>query len=134
MKSRQKKALIVGAALVALMLLFPPWDYFDPDTSGRSSAGYHFFLSPPDSKGATFRYQVRFPNLVRLKMNDIRLVLQLLITIPTTIGLAFIFGSNRSIVSTILGVIFLLCGAAVAGFVIWIVVSEGLEDGVWALP
>ncbi|SRR5712692_5877869 len=134
MNSRQTKVLIGGAALVALMLLFPPWDYFDPDTSGRSSAGYHFFLAPPDSKKATFRYQVRFPDLVRVRKNDIRLILQLLITIPTIVGLVLMFRGKRSVISTILGILFLLCAAFVACFVVWIVVSEGLEYGVWALP
>jgi hypothetical protein len=54
MNSRQQVVLALGAALVALMLLFPPWDNFDPDSSGRSPAGYHFFLKPPKPRTAHF--------------------------------------------------------------------------------
>src|SRR6267154_982787 len=54
--------------LVALIFLFPPWDYFDPDTSGRTSAGYHFFLTPPESKSATEIFgQPRYPHMTRVR-------------------------------------------------------------------
>jgi hypothetical protein len=52
MALRQKMVSLIGGSLVGLMLLFPPWDYFDPDTSGRQSAGFHFFLTPPQPRPA----------------------------------------------------------------------------------
>ncbi len=135
MRSKAKRVLLVGAGFVALMLLFPPWDYFDNDTSGRVSAGYHFFLTPPEPKSAKEVFgPPRYPHMVRVFVDDFRLIIQLLITIPTTVGLAMMFRRKRSILSTILRVLFLLCAALVAGFVVWIVVSERLEYGVWALP
>ena len=126
---------MVGSAFVALMLLFPPWDYLDPDTSGRRPAGYHFFLTPPEPRPVKEVFgPPRYPHMVRIRKNDIRLVLQLLITIPTAVGLAFLFRSKRSIVTTILGILCLLAAALIVGFAVWIVVSEGLEYGHWALP
>src|SRR6266404_8349871 len=133
MNSRQKKVLVAGAALVALMLLFPPWDYFDPDSSGKSRAGYHFFLTPPNPKTAIFSYKVRFPDLIRVRLNKLRLLIQLLITIPTTIGLALLLGSKRSVITIILGILCLGFAAFVIGFIIWIDVSAWLEDGEWNL-
>ena len=57
----QKRILIVGLILTAVTLLFPPWDYFDPDPSGRESAGYHFFLMPPAPRPAVEVFRdVRF--------------------------------------------------------------------------
>src|SRR5260370_29302797 len=47
MNPKQKKVLLIGSVAVAVIILFPPWDYFDSDTSARSPAGYHFFLTPP---------------------------------------------------------------------------------------
>src|SRR5260221_14715718 len=105
MNSRQRSVLIAGAALVALMLLFPPWDYFDPDSSAKSRAGYHFFLTPPSPKTATFSYKVRFPDIVRVRLDDLRLLIQLLITIPTTIGLVLLLGSKRSWITITLGIL-----------------------------
>ena len=133
MNLKQKRVLLIGAGLVALIFLFPPWDYYDSNTSGRSPAGYHFFLKPPDPKSAHFRYQVR-PEHVRVRKNDIRLIIQLLITIPTTLGLALLLRHKQSMITIIIGILFLLFAAFVIGFVIWMVVSEGLGDGVWALP
>src|SRR3979409_565965 len=103
--SRQRRVLIAGTGLVALMLLFPPWDYFDPDSSGRSRAGYHFFLTRPNPKTATFTYKVRFPDLVRVSLDDLRLLIQLLITIPTTIGLTLLLGGKRSVITITLGIL-----------------------------
>jgi hypothetical protein len=136
MKSKAKAVLLIGAALVALMLLFPPWNYFDNDTSGRLSAGYHFFLTPPEPRPVeeVFGEPPRFPHMASVLVNDFRLIIQLMIAIPTAVGLAFMFRGQRSRISTILGILFLLCAAFVAGVVVWLVVSEGLEYGVWALP
>ena len=134
MRSAQGKVLLSGAILVALIFLFPPWDYFDPDTSGRTSAGYHFFLTPPEPKSATEIFgQARFPHMTRVRLSTIRFILQLLIAFPTWLGLALVLEGHRTAISMIAGILFLLAGAVVAGFVIWLMVSERLEYGHWSL-
>src|SRR6267154_2498359 len=95
MRSAQGKVLLFGAILVALIFLFPPWDYFDPDTSGRASAGYHFLLTPPEPKSATEIFaQPRYPHMTRVRLSTIRFILQLLIAVPTWLGLAFVLESR----------------------------------------
>src|SRR5947209_4150820 len=135
MNSRQKSVLIVAGALVALMLLFPPWDYFDPDTSGRRSAGYHFFLTPPDPRPARELFpQPRFPHMLHVLVNDFRFILQLAIAIPTVLGLTAAFHSRRSGVTTALAIILFSIALVVISFVTWLVVSFKLEYGRWELP
>lgn len=43
--------MFFGVALIGLSELFPHWSYFDPMTSGRRPAGYHFFTEKPEVKG-----------------------------------------------------------------------------------
>ena len=113
------------------MLLFPPWEYFDPDSSGRIDAGYHFFLTPPVPQTERLKDLVRFPDIVRVRRNKIRLILQLLITIPTVVGLLFLFEPKRYLITVAVGILSLLIPAFIIGFIIWVVVSEGLEYGDW---
>ena len=134
MNTKSKSVLFAGTALVALMLSFPPWDYFDPNTSGTSSAGYHFFLSPPDPKTANFRYNVTFPEHIRVRKNPVRLTLQLLIVIPMTLGLAILFRTNRSFVTVLAGVFLLVTPVFGVVFLAWIIVGEGLHNRNWFLP
>jgi hypothetical protein len=135
MNSRQKKVLFIGGGLVALMLLFPPWDYFDSDTSARRPAGYHFFLTPPEPKSAKEIFgPPRFPHMTRVRINTIRFILQLSITIPAWLGLAFLLESHRTVISLAVGIVFLIASALVGGFIVWLVVSEGLEYGNWSFP
>jgi hypothetical protein len=134
MNSRQKKVLLIGGALVALTLLFPPWEYFDPDSSGRSDAGYHFFLTPPGPQTSNFKYGVRFPEHVRTMRNSVRLILELVVTIPTVVGLALLLRSKRSVLTIALGILCLLVPAVIAGFMIWLMVSVKLEYGEWLWP
>ncbi len=72
--------------------------------------------------------------MVRVRKNDISLIFQLLITVSTALGLALLFRNNRSLTSIFLGIVFLVFAAFVIGFVIWIVVTEKLQYGHWALP
>ena len=133
--SRQNKVLIAGAGLVALMLLFPPWDHFDRDTSGRQSSGYHFFLTPPQPKPAQEVFgNARFPHMTSIRLNDLRFILQLLITIPGWLGLLFLLEIRRTKIGVVLGVILLLVSIFIFGCTIWLIVNEGLEYGHWSLP
>jgi len=135
MYSRQKTVLLLGAVLVALVLLFPPWDHFDNDTSGRQSAGYHFFLTPPQPKPVQEVFgNARFPHMTSIRLNDVRFILQLLIAIPSWLGLLFVLEIRRTKIGVVLGVILLLVSIFILGCTIWLVVSEGLEYGHWSLP
>jgi hypothetical protein len=128
MHSKQRKVLVAGTALVALMLLFPPWDYFDPDSSARSNAGYHFFLTPPPPRPAKEIFgQPRFPHNVPVKLSDLTLIIQLLIVIPTTLGLAFLLEARRYVITSIIGIMFLLVPVSIVAFILWVVISEWLR-------
>lgn len=57
MNARQRLILVTGAAIIALMLLFPPYRFFlGVDEPGReTNFGYAFILRPPvlgTSRGA----------------------------------------------------------------------------------
>jgi hypothetical protein len=135
MNLKQRKVLLVGAAAIALMLLFPPWDYFDNDSSGRSPAGYHFFLTPPEPKPVKEIFRPpRFPHMAIVYLNDARLIVQLLIAIPTILGLAILFKAKRSVVSLGLGILLISCAVLVIGFMAWLVISVRVDYGYWALP
>jgi hypothetical protein len=81
MNSMQKKVLLIGSALVAPMLLFPPWEYFDGDSSSEVHDGYHFLLTPPSReniKNVFAPYVVRYPTVVQVRVDWIRLIIQFL--------------------------------------------------------
>ena len=122
MNSRQKRVLIVGLVAAVLMLLFPPWNYFDPDMSAHPSAGYHFILAPPSLANAqsAFRYKVRFPNAIRREIDDILLISQFSIVTPAIAGLMLLFGRRRWI-SVILGILLLIAAATATYFYIWLI-------------
>lgn len=132
MNSKSKSVLLAGTALVALMLLFPPWEYFDRGTSGQRPAGYHFFLSPPDPKGANFTYPLGIRPHIIVRRNLVRLTLQLLITVPMTLGLAILFRTNRSFITVLVGIFFLVTPLFGVVFLAWIVIGARL--GYWSLP
>jgi len=131
--SRSKKVLLIGGVAVAALLLFPPWDYFDPDSSSRGSAGHHFFLSPPRLKSSKemFGNEVRFPDIVRVLVDDVRLVIDLIITIPTFLGLSLLLRTKRSIPGTTLGILLIAFALFVLGFNVWLMVNERRNYGRW---
>jgi hypothetical protein len=135
MASNAKKILLVGGLTIALMILFPPWDYFDNDSSGRLAAGYHFFLTPPKPRPAKEIFgQARFPHQAEVRVDELRFILQLLFAIPATLGLAVLFKAKRSIISVSLAVLLLGCAVSVLAFVAWMVISIRLEYKYWAFP
>ncbi|HYW69446.1 MAG TPA: hypothetical protein VE961_00335 [Pyrinomonadaceae bacterium] len=115
-------AAVAGAVLVVLMVLFPPWDYFDDDTSGRQSAGYHFILTPPAPRRVKEVFpRERFPHLTRSRINDVRLILQLGTIIPIWLGLIAALHPRRSIWSIGLAVVLIASGLFVLGFAAYLV-------------
>jgi hypothetical protein len=134
MSSSQKIVIVVAVGSIGLRLLFPPWECFDPMTSGRTPCGYHFFAKPPQPDIGAFRYQVLIPELVRVRKNNLRLIVQLAFTIPLACGLILLLDQHRRLLGLILGIGFLAVAGAVLAAVIWAVVLEKIDRGVWVLP
>ena len=88
MNHRRRNLWLISVFILMLMVVFPPWLYFDGFTSNQRSAGYHLFLSPPPIKsyGEMFGFVADdMPTqFVRVRLNIIRLTTQLL-------TLAFLF-------------------------------------------
>jgi hypothetical protein len=127
MNSKQKEVLLVGTLLVLLMILFPPWGYFDIDSSGKSSAGYHFILTPPPLKSPQEMFgvsQMHVPNTMRVRIDDVRLIVQLLVTVPITLGLVPLLSNRCTFIK--MGIGFLLIGFAlfILGFILWLEISS----------
>jgi hypothetical protein len=123
MNSDQKKVLLAGGILVVLMILFPPWEYFDGDSSRRSPAGYHFLLIPPALKSPQEMFgvpQMRIPNTVRARVDLLRLIFQLLVTIPIAAGLVPLLSDRHTAIKTVFGVLLVGCGLFILGFVLWL--------------
>jgi hypothetical protein len=84
--------LLVVVAVIALMILFPPWIYFDGNTSNQRSAGYHFLFSPPHVTTYEEMFGIAGDEVftiraVRIYINKMRLVVQILIVIFFGTGL-----------------------------------------------
>ncbi len=79
---KRRNLLLAGIIILVLMVVFPPWLYFDGNTSNQRSAGYHFFHSPPQVK--SYEEMFGFPaddmptQFVSVRLNVIRLMAQLL--------------------------------------------------------
>lgn len=130
MNSEQNKILLMGGLIVALMVLFPPWVYFDNDSSRRSPAGYHFILTPPPLKSPLEMFgtpKIRFPTLLRVYVDWYRLIAQLLVTIPFVAGLVLLLAGHRSVAKTIIGVLLIGFALSILGFILWLEISTRLE-------
>jgi hypothetical protein len=102
---KQTKVLLAGLSAVAISLLFPPWLYFNNNTSGQKSAGYHFFRSPPTitdpEKIFDLSYEQRWDDpeeeiprrrSFSVKLNGIRLFVQVSFLLFLTYGLFEVWG------------------------------------------
>jgi hypothetical protein len=110
MNSRQK-VLVSGSSLVALMLLFPPWEYFDGDSSMRKHDGYHFLLAPPSRDNIKKVFapdNIRYPQVVRIQVDQIRLAIQVLSTVFAALGLILALRSKRRVVTIAFGIMLLV--------------------------
>jgi hypothetical protein len=88
----QRRIALTGFAIVVLIVLFPPWSYFDSNTSNQASAGYRFLFSPPTISTYEEMFAVQADEVfttrsVRVRLNTIRLIAQLVFAIFLTIGL-----------------------------------------------
>jgi hypothetical protein len=99
----RRNVWLTGIVIVMLMVVFPPWFYFDANTSNQRSAGYHFLLSPPPLKNYEemfgFVYDDMPPQFVSVHLNRLRLITQLLTVAFLTIGLGLRLRGNSSLSS-----------------------------------
>ena len=82
MNHLRRKVWLPVLLVSTLMVLFPPWLYFDGNTSNQRSAGYHFFFSPPAVKSYDEMFGFPFGDMqtqfVRVRLNGLRLIAQVL--------------------------------------------------------
>jgi hypothetical protein len=98
---RRRKIWLTGIIIAVLMVLFPPWLYFDTNTSNQRSAGYHFLFSRPPVKTYEemfgFVPSDRMPTqYARVSLNGIRLIIQLLTVVFLTAGIGLRLRGNSS--------------------------------------
>ncbi len=132
MNSKQKGVLSVVGILVLLMILFPPWEYFDNDSSGRSPAGYHFLLMPPPLKSPQEMFgvaEMRVPDQVYVQVDLFQIMFQLLVTIPIMAGLIPLLADKLTIIKTAFGVLLIGCGLFVLCFILWLEYSANERYG-----
>lgn len=98
---KQRRIALIGVGVILLILLFPPWSYFDDNTSNQASAGYHFFLNRP--KVTTYEKMFGMPDddhlttrFVRVRFNFFRFITQLVFAVFLTIGLVLRLGGARA--------------------------------------
>ena len=101
MNNKQRRTVVIGLAVVLLIVLFPPWLYFDGNTSNQASAGYRFLLNRPNP--STYEEMFGIPEdeflttmFVRVRLNFHRLITQLVFAIFLITGLVLRFGKARS--------------------------------------
>ena len=95
----------------------------DGNTSDHTSAGYHFFRSPPPLKSAQEIFGMSGWMAERahiyVYVDEIRLIAQLLIVAPITLGLLLLFKDERGMIAGNFGHIFFGVGIAILLFYIW---------------
>jgi hypothetical protein len=123
MNNRQKEVLLVAGLLIVLMILFPPWEYFDNDSSARSPAGYHLLLKPPALKSVQEMFGVpklRVPNQVHVELDIFRLAFQLIVIIPIAAGLFLLLADTHTLIKRTFGVFLIGGGLFVLGYALWL--------------
>jgi hypothetical protein len=111
LNQRQKLILFFGIALIVLSELFPPWVYFDSESSKHRHAGYHFFMNKPGLKSREEMLELYpsdgydphsiadedFRKHIRVEKDFVALIPQILLLFFFTSGLLIVFKNNFSI-------------------------------------
>jgi hypothetical protein len=124
--------VIVGAlGLWGLSELFPPWEYFDGNTSASRRAGYHFYKSPPPVKSQEEMKRLfhrrdgdRLPLLIiQVRRDRLQLIAQRIVLAWLALN-AFILSFGRSpLLLRVLLWIFFAFGGAAGALLLWRVVA-----------
>lgn len=118
LNKRQKRILLLGLALLALSELVPYWLFFDVMTSGKRSAGYHFFTKNPKVEGPAEMLKL-FPDhlagddvtkYIEVKRDGFRTFLQRLFLSLFTLALIILFKYALSFGWKILAVLIICLG------------------------
>jgi hypothetical protein len=87
----RRNVWLTATVILVLTVLFPPWLYFDGNTSNQASAGYHFFRSPPPVKSYEEMFGFAGDDMplraVSVRLNIIRLITQVLTLAFLVMGL-----------------------------------------------
>lgn len=82
MDRRRRNVWLTETILVAVMIVFPPWLYYDGYTSNQRSAGYHLLFCAPGLKSYEEMFAFEGDDMptqfVVVKLNVIRLITQIL--------------------------------------------------------
>ena len=119
---KQKGVLITGSLLIALMLLFPPWEYFNNEGSGRSFAGHHFITTPPALKSPQEMFgvpELRETANVIVRIDKLLLIFQWLLIMPSILGLSVLLSNASRRLKIIFGVLPLVSVFCLIVFVVW---------------
>ena len=124
--------MVVGAlGLWGLSELFPPWEYFDGNTSASRRAGYHFYKSPPPVKSPEEMKHLfhrrdgdRMPLLIiQVHRDSLQLIAQRIVLAWLALN-AFILSFGRGpLLLRILLWIFVAFGSVVGTLLLWRVLS-----------
>jgi len=124
--------VVVGAfCLWGLSELFPPWEYFDGNTSASRRAGYHFYKSPPPVKSPEEMKHLfhrrdgdRLPPLIiQVQRDRLQLISQRIVLVWLALN-AFILSLCRS--PLLLRVLLWICfafGGVIGTLLLWRVLS-----------
>lgn len=111
LNQKQKLVLVLGITLIALSEIFPPWVYFDSESSGHRHAGYHFFMNKPGLKSREEMLEL-YPGVaydphskadedflqhIRVEKDFVTIILQIFFLFFLTSGLLILFKKNFSI-------------------------------------
>ena len=124
--------MVVGAlGLWGLSELFPPWEYFDGNTSASRRAGYHFYKSPPPGKSPAEMKHLfhrrdgdRLPLLIiQVHRDSLQLIAQRIVLAWLALN-AFILSFGRGpLLLRVLLWIFVAFGGVVGTLLLWRVLS-----------
>ncbi|HEU4391405.1 MAG TPA: hypothetical protein VFV34_26635 [Blastocatellia bacterium] len=100
MNERQRNALLLAVALLVVMVLFPPWLYYDGNTSNQAFGGYHSIFTPPSVTTYLQMFgladdEIYTTRFVRVQLNGVRLTVQVLTVAFFTVGLMLSFRRRR---------------------------------------
>lgn len=118
----QRSILLSALCLIILMLILPPWLFFDGNTSNHASAGYHLLFNPPSV--GTYEHMFGIPgdevlttNFARVYVNKIRLTAQILIVVFLAAGLTLSRMRQRIAASAC----FIALGLCATGFLVLLI-------------